>query len=106
MSQRSDLETKFDDAMVRVYEAASREAGYHATRFLQMVRRRGGVEAARRLLAAPGVSAGFTALRRAGRLDITVEAQVLRPQFSELFTDAERETARLRLADFGYRPPQ
>jgi hypothetical protein len=104
MDNRRELERKFDEAMIRVYEGAARNTGFHATRFLQMVRRRGGVEAARLLLSAPGVSAGFMALRRAGHLELTVEAQTLRPRFAGLFTDEELETARQRLADFGYRP--
>ena len=105
ISTRNEVARQFDYAMYHVYEAAGKETGYWATRFLQMVRRRGGVEAARKLIADDGVSAGFMALRRAGRLDLTVEREVLRPKFAELFTDEERNIARTRLAQYGFRPP-
>ena len=49
-----------------------------------------------------GVSEGFTALWERGRLDLTVEAHVLSPDFSALFTDEEREIARNRLREYGY----
>lgn len=95
-------EVAFHQAMVALYDAAKREAGYNATRFIQMVSQHGGVEAARQLLRAPGVSDGFTSLWEAGRLDLSVEAHVLRPEFRELFSVAEVDTARKRLADYGY----
>ncbi len=104
-AERDDAKRQFDHAMVHVYEAAGRETGYWATRFLQMVRRQGGLQAARKLLANDKVSAGFLALRRAGRLDLTVEREILRPKFAALFTDEEREVARARLAQYGYRAP-
>jgi hypothetical protein len=45
---------------------------------------------------------GFDALRKVGRLDLSVEAQVLRTHFVDLFTDVERAIARARLAQYGY----
>src|SRR5882672_9874293 len=99
--ERSEAERQFDHAMHHTYEAAGKETGYWAGRFLQMVRRRGGVDAARKLLADPQVSDGFLKLRKAGRLDLSVEREVLRPKFDSLFTDEERAVARQRLASYG-----
>jgi hypothetical protein len=99
-----DLVKVFDAAMVEVYHQAKRQAGYNATYFLRMVSDLGGHAAAQRLLHAATVSEGFTALWEKGRLDLTVEALVLHERFSELFTDEEREIARQRLAQYGYRP--
>ena len=81
------LLARFDAAMLEVYEAAFREVRYPARRFLDMLRRRGGLEAAQHLLATAGASEGFTRLAEAGKLDLTMEFQVLQPQFRELFTD-------------------
>lgn len=92
-----EQEDLFHRAMVRVYERARDEAGYNATRFLQMVAERGGLETARQLLHAPAVSDGFTALWEKGRLDLSVEFQVLQVEFENLFTEDERESARQRL---------
>lgn len=92
---------RFNAAMLEVYGAAMREAGYSARRFLYMTRRRGGHEAARHLLAKSGVSEGFQRLAAARKLPLTMEYQVLRPEFASLFSPEEREEARRRLLDSG-----
>jgi len=63
----------------------------------------GGLGTAHRLLTSSDVASGFTALYERGRLALTVEALVLKPEFAGLFTDEEIETARQRLAQLGYR---
>lgn len=92
---------RFDVAMLEVYAAAMREVGYPARRFLAMVRGRGGLEAARQLLAKPGVSEGFRRLAEARKLDLTMEYQVLQPEFAPLFSDDELRVARERLMTHG-----
>lgn len=94
---------QFDAAMLEVYAAAMREVRYPARRFLAMVRGRGGLEAARQLLATHGVSEGFRRLAEAQKLDLTMEYQVLKPEFVALFTDEERAVARARLVERGMR---
>jgi hypothetical protein len=49
------------------------------------------------------VSSGFSALYERGRLDLTVEALVGKPEFASLFTEDEIGTARQRLDQLGYR---
>lgn len=97
-------ERAFHQAMLTIYKRAKAECGYNATRFLQMVTDHGGLEAARILLRASSVSEGYVALWERGRLDLSVEAVILQPAWRELFSDAERETARSRLQEYGYRP--
>ncbi len=92
------LERQFDAAMFEIYERAGDEVGYWATRYLQMLRARGGLETARHLLRARATSDGYARLRDAGRLDLTVEACVLRPEFGLLFGAEEVGLARSRLA--------
>src|SRR3954454_16550238 len=96
----NELERDFHRAMTEIYQKAKRETGYNATRILQMVSEIGGLAAARRLLAAPAVSDGFTALWDRGRLDLTVETLVLSEQYQELFTEEEREKGAARLAAY------
>lgn len=100
----TDPEKKFHQAMLLIYERARDECGYNATRFLQMVNSRGGLEAARLLLHSP-LSDGFTALWELGRLDITMEALILQPTWSSLFTNEELEIARQRLEEAGFISP-
>lgn len=95
-------ELEFHTAMVEIFRQAKQECGYVATRFLQMVNADGGVEAARRLLLTNDPSDGFTVLWEHGRLDLSVEAHMLRPEFADLFTDEERSIARKRLLEYGY----
>ena len=94
-----DVVQDFDHAMMQIYVQAKQQAGYTATRFHQMLTEHGGVETARRLL--PQMSDGFAALYRRGRLDLTVEALVLKPKWRDLFSEEERELARGRLQACG-----
>ncbi len=99
----NELEHRFHREMVQIYERAKRETGYNATRFLQMVSSQGGRATARTLLHAPAASDGFTALWERSRLELSVEALVLRPEFADLFDDDERDLASYRLTEYGYR---
>jgi hypothetical protein len=98
----SALEARFHQEMVRVYGRARDEAGYHAKQFLRMLTERGGLRTARLLVRATTISDGFRSLWERGRLDLTVEAIMLQPEFVALFTDEERAIARDRLAQFGW----
>ena len=97
-----DLRLKFHQAMVGIYETARVECRYTATRFLQMLSTKGGLATARALLATDAPSDGFTRLWECGRLDLTVEAHVLKAEFEPLFSESERATARRRLPDAVY----
>jgi len=97
-----DLEGSFDLEMVGISERAKKECGYNATRFLQMVTESGGLATARALLRGTDISDGFAALWERGRLDLTVEAVVLRDPWKTLFTEHELDVARKRLEDLGY----
>jgi hypothetical protein len=88
--------------MLDVYQRAKTEAGYNASRFLSMVTEQGGYEAARTLLHAQNVSEGYTALWERKRLDLTVEAVILKSEWRDLFSEVERDIARRRLAEYGY----
>src|SRR5258708_4962394 len=91
-----------DDAMMDVYLRARNECGYNATRYLQMLHEHRGLETARILLHASNVSEGYVALWERKRLDLTVEAVILAPEWHSLFSDQERDIARRRLAEYGY----
>ena len=100
----TDLEDAFGHAMMQIYVQAKEEAGYTATRFHQMLTEHGGVEAARRLL--PQMSDGFAELWRRKRVDLSVEALVVKPRWASLFARHELEMARDRLRECGMEIPQ
>jgi len=97
-----ELEARFDNAMMDVYQRALTECDYKATRFFHMLSEHRGLETARILLRASKVSEGYVALWERKRLDLTVEAIILGAEWHALFSDQEREIARKRLADYGF----
>jgi hypothetical protein len=97
-----ELERRFQIAMLSIYQRALTEANYRASRFHQMLCKHGGLETARILLHSPTVSEGYTALWERNRLDLTVEAHVLDPQWKDLFNETERKIAADRLKEYGY----
>lgn len=101
--EHSGVEVEFHEAMLNIYRVAKSEARYNAQRFLQMVVDHGGPEAAHMLINAGSVSEGYTALWERGRLDLTVEAMVVRTlRFHSLFTANEVQICRNRLREYGY----
>lgn len=102
--RESPIETEFAERMKAVYERGRSEAGYNASYFVSMLAQYGPQETAHKLLASPAISDGFAELWERKRLDLTVEAIVVEPQFSELFSENEIELARKRLEQFGYNP--
>ena len=97
----TDLELKFHQEMVSIYKAAKKECGYNAIRFLQLITDKGGVEAARQLIIKQ--TSGFSALVEFNRLDLSVEACILKPEYALLFTESERDICRERLRNLGYK---
>ena len=99
----SDLEDRFDAAMLDIFRRAKSEANYNATRFFQMLTEHKGLETARILLHASGVSDGYTALWERKRLYLTVEALIHdNPEYHSLFTEKELDTTRERLEKYQY----
>ncbi|MCX5715037.1 MAG: hypothetical protein NT033_09655 [Candidatus Omnitrophica bacterium] len=95
---------QFHEEMINIYVRAKKECNYTPTYFLNMVNESGGLETAKLLLLKETVSSGFTKLYECGRLDLTVEALVLRNPWQQLFTQAEKEIAKKRLEKLGYFP--
>jgi hypothetical protein len=93
------LERQFHEQMRRVYREAA-EFGYRPTYFLRMVEEQGGVLAAKNLLR-KGITDGLERLTREGRLDISMEALVLKEPWSQLFTDEENGLAKWALENVG-----
>lgn len=111
----SRLEMRFHDDMLGVFRLAGEatrrtrpdgtiERGYWASYFLRGVRNHGGPDYAHQLLRKQGTTDGFQRLRQEGRLDLTMEALVLRPEYTELFSEEERSVAAHGLAEAGYQP--
>ncbi|HBW56539.1 MAG TPA: hypothetical protein DEF27_01560 [Oscillatoriales bacterium UBA8482] len=104
MKNNLELELKFHEAMIEIYEQAKSELKYNATRFLQAVNEHGGLKAAKIFLNTKGFSYGFIELWERGRLDLTMEAMIVKnSKWHGLFTKQELLIAKKRLVDLGYK---
>jgi len=100
-----ELEDELTEAFLDGYRVAGEETGYWGRRFLQAVRRNGGLKTAKRMLLPRNREQlkGLDALIEANRPELSVEAIVLQPRFATLFTAKELEVARDRLREYGRR---
>lgn len=98
-----NIEKQFNQDMMNIYISAKKECGYNATRFLQLISSKGGLEAAKNLITKEGGTEGFTKLWELGRLDLSVEALVLKPRYRKLFTDYEKQVCKERLEQYEYK---
>ena len=97
-----EMKRQFEQDMVNIYKTAKKECGYTATRFLQMIDKQGGWATAKQLIAKPCGTDGFAKLWEHGRLDLSVEALVLRSEYQSLFSEEEKLLCEERLKEYGF----
>lgn len=97
------LEQNFQIHILEQHRIAIKETGYKAPIFRQMVSERGALQAARDLLIGPNkISEGLTKLVLHGRLDLSLEANVIKPEWRSLFTLDELASAVKRLRELNF----
>ena len=94
-----NLRKKFDDEMKEIYFKAKKEAGYNATRYYQMVMENDPLDVAKKLISYVPPSEGFTNLLMAGKLNLTVEALVVKEEYREFFTEEEIRLCKEKLGE-------
>lgn len=97
------IKNDFHIAMVNIYKQAKKDIGYNATRLIQMLSEYGGVETAKKLIHSNDLSYGFEVLWEAGKLDLTVEALVIKEKYSSLFEQEEIKICEDKLKSLGYK---
>ncbi|HNX13844.1 MAG TPA: hypothetical protein PK854_12540 [Oscillospiraceae bacterium] len=97
-----ELEKRFHHDMEQIC-AEARKLKYTPAYFAAMLNTHGGVMTAKKLIHTADPSYGFTKLFELKRLDLSVEAHVIKPEYEPLFTDEEREICRSRLLEYGYK---
>jgi hypothetical protein len=105
MGAINERERAFTGAMLEIFKRTLGETGYRASMFFNMINDQGGLGAAQQLIRATRPSDGYTKLHLLKRLDLTVEAVVLRREWDDLFDDDDRSAAWKRLADYKYEFP-
>ena len=78
----------------------SRQIGCDPSVFLALVQEHGPVEACKLIITDPELGQDLLRVKQAGRLDLTVEALVLRDRFKRLFDDNILGRARKRIVDW------
>jgi len=75
----------------------SARLGYAPTEFEAMIKMNGGVRTAQKLVLSSEIQSGLKKLKKLGRLDLSMEAIMLLPEFAPLFSEGELAAARWRL---------
>jgi hypothetical protein len=97
-----ELELSYARDLLAAYDRLEREIDYSPKTVRRLVTELGGVEASRRLLSGGPGQAGLDRLWEHKRLDQSLEAHVIMPEYAPLFSERERRKARRRLEDHGF----
>ena len=93
------LELEFTDELVRLYSVTGEAIGSWPTRSLQKIQLVGGLQAAQDALKpTASIAPALRRLAKEYRLDLSLEDIVLQEPWCQLFSDAELNVARERLA--------
>ena len=105
MTTETSIEKQFECRCIDVANKTAAVLSRDVPYFRQMLASRGAVGAATHLVHRHQPSSTFEALRRANRLDLTMESVILEPEWASLFTDADKAVARARLRHHGMVEP-
>jgi hypothetical protein len=99
----NELENNFERELLKAVEICINLYRYRPTYFLRMLKNYGPVSTTTQLATADKFHEGFTKLWELGRLDLTVEAIMLRDPYSALFPKEVLAKASSRLKALGYK---
>ena len=97
------LEEEFDQHIREQHRIAKQATGYKAPAFIKMVNEHGGLQTAHNLLVGKTkIHEGLVQLVMHSRLDLSLEANIIKSKWRPLFSDKEIETAISRLKQLNY----
>lgn len=91
---------KFDKEMNDLYKRQKRETGYYSELNTYVLKDIGGYEAVKRLIHYKEDSEALKVFADKKRLDLAVENLVLKKEYENLFTEAEKEICKKRLEQY------
>jgi hypothetical protein len=100
---KNELEDEFKNELLKAVDIYINLHRYRPSYFLQLLENYGAVGTATKLVTAAKFHEGFTKLWELGRLDLTVEAIMLRSPFRHLFSKEVLDKAQGRLSALGYK---
>lgn len=98
----SELEKKLQQEVIKNCEIAEKDYGCKMTRFVQTIERFGIVRTVQEILRKGRLSDCFGQLLEEGRLDLTMEAVIVKSTYAQLFTDEEVNNCYDLLCENGY----
>lgn len=96
------LEKKLQAEVLKNCELAEKQCGCQMTRFIQTIERFGIVKTAQEILRKRRTSDCFNKLAEAERLELTMEATIVKAEYAELFTDEQVNDCYELLCERGY----
>lgn len=96
------LEKKLQDEVIKNCEIAEKDYNCKMTRLIETINRFGIVRTAQEIIRKGRTSDSFSKLVEANRIDLTMEAVIVNPKYSELFTDEEVNACYELLCENGY----
>lgn len=99
------IQKQFQTELEESCEICRTQYKYNPTAFKIMMAKSDAVKAAKQLLKSNQWQDGFTKLWEIGKLSLTVEAHVVKPEYQPLFCKDEVAIARERLEKCGYEFP-
>ena len=96
------LEKKLQEEIIKNCNIAEKEYESKMTRFLLNIEKFGVVRTIQEILRKGRTSDCFDKLVKANRIDLTMEAVIVKPKYAELFTDDEVNSCYDLLCEYGY----
>ena len=100
---RHEIEDDFKNELLKAVDICINLYRYRPSYYLQMLDNYGAMGTAIKLVTAAKFHEGFTKLWEFGRLDLTVEAIMLRSPYRQLFSKEVLDKASERLRALGYK---
>lgn len=97
-----NLEKKLQDEVLKNCAIAEKECGCRMVRLVQTIEKFGIVRTAQEIIRKRRTSDCFEKLLEAGRLDLTMEAVIVKEKYADLFTDDEMNDCYNLLCENGY----
>ena len=96
------LEKKLQEAVIKNCEKAEKECGCKMTRLIQTIERFGIVRTAQEIIKKGRTSDCFERLVEDKRVELTMEAELVKGKYADLFTDEEVNACYDLLCENGY----
>lgn len=97
------IELELFNDMIKIFREIDIQYNYKEAGFFQMIQTDGAIRTAKEIINKADVTEGFIKLAEDNRLDLSLEAIVIKDKYKEVFTNEERKICLKRLKKYGYK---